>query len=71
MFSNLFGGLVASAPSSAPTFSWTTLINNGDLDFQPLVDGLASLVPIAIGVAIPLMVINKGWNWIRGVVYSA
>jgi hypothetical protein len=70
MFSTLFNGLALTAPA-APTFSWTTLINNGSLDFQPLVDGIASLVPIAIGVAIPLMVINKGWNWIRGVVYSA
>lgn len=63
-------GLVATA-TTTPTFSWSTLITNGDLDFQPLIDGIASLVPVAIGVAIPLMVINKGWNWIRGVVYSA
>ena len=70
MFSTLFNGLTLTAPA-APTFDWSTLITNGTLNFQPLVDGIADLVPIAIGVAIPLMVINKGWNWIRGVIYSA
>lgn len=67
----ILSGLVATGGTTAPTFSWSTLVQNGTLDFQPLVDGIAALVPIAIGVAIPLMVINKGWNWIRGVVYSA
>ena len=57
------------AGSAAASFDWSNIITSST--FQPLVDGIASLVPIAVGVAIPLMVINKGWNWIRGVVYSA
>ena len=67
----VFAGMLLTGGTTAPTFSWSSLIQAGTLDFQPLVTGIADLVPIAIGVAIPLMVINKGWNWIRGVVYSA
>lgn len=65
----LLSGVVASGGTTGAAFDWSTVITS--TTFQPLVDGIASLVPIAIGVAIPLMVINKGWNWIRGVVYSA
>lgn len=70
MFTDLFAGLVLSGGGTTGiTFDWSNIITS--TTFQPLVDGIATLVPIAVGVAIPLMVINKGWNWIRGVVYSA
>ena len=62
-------GSILSGTGASAAFDWSTIITSST--FQPLVDGIASLVPIAVGVAIPLMVINKGWNWIRGVVYSA
>lgn len=65
----VLSNLVLTGGSTSASFDWSTIITSAT--FQPLVDGIASLVPIAVGVAIPLMVINKGWNWIRGVVYSA
>ena len=47
MFSTLFNGLTLTAPA-APTFDWSTLITNGTLNFQPLVDGIADPVPTFI-----------------------
>lgn len=39
--------------------------------FATLVSGIQSLLPIVIGVSIPLLVIRKGWSFLMGNIYSA
>lgn len=48
---------------------WTTVITATDL--EPVVNGLKTLVPLVVGVMIPILCINKGLGWIRGWIYSA
>ena len=64
------GSLVAEGGASAITgIDWSTVLAN--VDFQPLVTGMVSIVGIAIPVLIPLLVIRKGYDFLRGVLYSA
>jgi len=49
--------------------NWATAL--ADVDFQPLVTGMISIVTCAIPVLIPLLVIRKGYSFLRGVLYSA
>ena len=49
--------------------NWSTAITLSD--FQPLVDGIIALLPTVIGVCIPLIVIRKGWDFLKGNIYSA
>lgn len=48
---------------------WSTAISLSD--FQPLVTGIVNLLPTVIGVCIPLIVIRKGWDFLKGNIYSA
>lgn len=58
---------LATASSSA--IDWSTVVTAST--FQPLVDGLVSLVPIIIAILVPLLCIRKGLDFIKGNVYSA
>lgn len=49
--------------------NWATAITLSD--FQPLIDGFITLLPTCVGVCIPLMVIRKGWDFLKGNIYSA
>lgn len=48
---------------------WATAL--AGVDFQPLVTGMISIVGVAIPVLVPLLVIRKGFDFLRGVLYSA
>lgn len=48
---------------------WSTLIAAST--FQPLVDGIADILPVVITVCVPLLVIRKGWDFLKGNLYSA
>jgi len=61
------GLFTALATSNA--FDWSTVVTSST--FQPLIDGITSLVPVVIAVLIPLLVIRKGMDFIKGNVYSA
>jgi len=49
--------------------NWANELAN--VDFQPLVTGMISIVGVAIPVLIPLLVIRKGWDFLRGMLYTA
>ena len=68
MFPQLFG-MLATANDTITGINWGTYISASS--FQPLVDGLISLVPIVIAVCIPLIVIRKGMDFLKGNIYSA
>lgn len=56
------------------TISTLTAYDWSQLDaslFQPLVTGLNGLIPIVIAVAVPLIVLRKGWSFLKGNIYSA
>lgn len=58
----------AGANSTLTAYDWSSL----DVSlFQPLVTGLNSILPIVIAVAIPLIVLRKGWSFLKGNIYSA
>lgn len=40
-------------------------------DLAPIVNGILDMVPLVVGVMVPLIVINKGLSWVRGWIYSA
>lgn len=63
------GAFLALATSSAPSFNWASVVTSST--FQPLIDGITSLVPIIIATVIPLIVIRKGWDFLKGNIYSA
>lgn len=48
---------------------WTTIVSTAN--FEPLVEGILSLVPVVVGVSIPLICIRKGWDFLKGNIYSA
>lgn len=50
-------------------FAWGDVVNN--TTFQPLVNGIVDLIPIVIATVIPLIVIRKGWDFLKGNIYSA
>lgn len=54
--------------STITGFDWSSINLS---DFQPLVDGIKSILPIVIAVSIPLVVIRKGWSFLKGNIYSA
>lgn len=60
--------LVASS-TGLTGIDWGNAINLSD--FQPLVTGIIDLLPTVIGVCIPLIVIRKGWDFLKGNIYSA
>ena len=55
--------------SALTGINWATVL--ADVDFQPLVTGMISIVGVAIPVLIPLLVIRKGYDFLRGILYSA
>lgn len=54
--------------STITGFDWTSIQLS---DFQPLIDGIKSVLGIVIAVSIPLVVIRKGWSFLKGNIYSA
>lgn len=55
--------------STMPTVDWSTIITANS--FAPLVNGIISLLPVVVSVSIPLIVIRKGWDFLKGNIYSA
>lgn len=51
------------------TIDWTQYVNAAT--FQPIVDGILSLFPIVVTVVVPLIVLRKGWDFLKGNMYSA
>lgn len=51
------------------TIDWSQYINVAT--FQPIVDGILGLFPIVVSICVPLLVLRKGWDFIRGNMYSA
>ena len=64
----MFFNLLASS-TGLTGINWGTAISLSD--FQPLVTGIIDLLPTVIGVCIPLIVIRKGWDFLKGNIYSA
>lgn len=60
---------ILGALATTASFDWSTVVTSAT--FQPLIDGIVSLVPIVIAVIVPLIVIRKGMDFIKGNVYSA
>lgn len=61
--------LLNLATTTTPSFDWSSVVTSAT--FQPLIDGITSLVPIIIATVIPLIVIRKGWDFLKGNIYSA
>lgn len=51
------------------TIDWTQYVNAAT--FQPIVDGILSLFPIVVTICVPLVVLRKGWAFLKGNMYSA
>ena len=60
---------LATAGDTITGVNWSTAINSGM--FQPLVTGIVDLLPTVIAVSVPLLVIRKGWDFLKGNIYSA
>lgn len=61
--------MLATAGSGATGIDWSTVVSAST--FQPLIDGIISIVPVVIAVCVPLLVIRKGWSFLIGNIYSA
>ena len=61
-------GLIATS-TGLTGIDWSTAISLSD--FQPLITGIVNILPTVIGVCIPLIVIRKGWDFLKGNIYSA
>lgn len=57
------------ADATMPAVDWSTIIT-ADM-FAPLVNGIISLLPVIVSVSVPLIVIRKGWDFLKGNIYSA
>lgn len=55
--------------STAITINWADVIPAGT--FNPVVQGIVSLFPQVLAVVLPLIVLRKGWDFIKGNIYSA
>lgn len=51
------------------TIDWSTVLPDGT--FNPVVQGIVSLFPQVLAVVLPLIVLRKGWDFIKGNIYSA
>jgi len=49
--------------------NWASYIDS--TTFEPLVTGILSLFPTVVAVCVPLMVLRKGWDFLKGNIYSA
>lgn len=65
----IFSALAADAGNTISGIDWSTIVNAST--FQPLVNGIISMVPVVIAVTVPLLVIRKGWDFLKGNIYSA
>lgn len=65
----LFTALAADAGSTLTGVTWASYITAAD--FQPLLDGIMSLLPVIIPVTLGLLAIRKGWSFLMGNIYSA
>lgn len=63
------GDLFMLATTTMPSVDWSTIIT-ADM-FAPLVNGIISLVPVVVSVSVPLIVVRKGWDFLKGNIYSA
>ena len=55
--------------STLTGIDWGTVITASS--FQPLIDGILDILPVCIAVVIPMLVIRKGWDFLKGNIYSA
>lgn len=62
-------GALFEGATAITGIDWGTAL--AGVDFQPLVTGMISIVGVAIPVLVPLLVIRKGFDFLRGVLYSA
>lgn len=51
------------------TVDWSQYIDG--TTFTPLVNGILGLFPIVVAIVVPLMVLRKGWSFLKGNIYSA
>lgn len=65
----VFVSNIVATSTGLTGINWGTAISLSD--FQPLVTGIIDLLPTVIGVCIPLIVIRKGWDFLKGNIYSA
>lgn len=52
-----------------PVVDWSQYISTAT--FAPVVEGILGVFPAVICTVIPLMVIRKGWEFLKGNIYSA
>ena len=62
-------GALFEGATTITGIDWTTAL--AGVSFQPLVDGMISILGVAIPVLVPLLVIRKGFDFLRGTLYSA
>lgn len=62
-------GALFEGANAIATVDWSTLVNESM--FSPLVTGITTILPVVIAVTIPLLVIRKGWSFLKGNIYSA
>ena len=62
-------GALFEGASTITGIDWATAL--AGVSFQPLVDGMISILGVAIPVLVPLLVIRKGFDFLRGTLYSA
>ena len=55
--------------NSSGAIDWATIIPSGT--FTPVVEGIVGLFPQVLAVVLPLIVLRKGWDFIKGNIYSA
>lgn len=55
--------------SAGTGIDWATVIPTGT--FTPVVEGIVGLFPQVLAVVLPLIVLRKGWDFIKGNIYSA
>lgn len=61
-------GMLATTDAISP-ITWSNYVHIAD--FQPLIDGFLSMLPIVIAVCIPLLCIRKVFDFLKGNLYSA
>lgn len=48
---------------------WSEVVSVGN--FDGIIEGITSLMPVIIGVCAPLIGIRKAWDFLKGNIYSA
>ena len=66
---SMLTGEGTSTTTGLTGIDWSSVIS-ADM-FQPLITGITDILPTVIAVCIPLIVIRKGWDFLKGNIYSA